>query len=69
MTGKLINLSRGREDEKSNFSIAEDRQLESLLQKPISPLGEGHLPVCWVLYSLQLHFSSPHLLSLLPFPT
>lgn len=44
MAGELTTFPRRREDDKGDFGIAEDRELESLLEKPVSPFGECHLP-------------------------
>lgn len=58
---KLIELAMGREDEKSNLSITEHRELLSLLEQPRTPLAEGHLPVHRVLDPLHLSLSASHL--------
>ena len=63
---ELIKLAMVGEDDESNLSITEDRELIGLLEKPISPLCKSHLPIYFVLYPLQHHSPSPHLsLSLL----
>lgn len=44
MTGELVRLAGGGEDEEGDFSIAEDGELERLLQDSVPPLRESHLP-------------------------
>lgn len=60
-TAELIKLATVRKDDKGNFSITENRQFISFLQKPISSLSKCHLPVYFVLNSLQLNSPSSHL--------
>lgn len=50
----------GRENEKPNFSIAEDGELLGLLEQAGPPLAEGHLPVHRVLYPPHLNLSTGH---------
>ena len=57
----LRELSGGREDDETDVSITENRELTSLLDKTISSLGEGHLPRCLILYLLYLDLPSSHL--------
>ena len=59
--GKFIELSSGRENNERDLRIAENGELKSLLQQPVPPLGEGHLPACGVLYPFHLRFPSYHL--------
>ena len=61
MTGKLVKFATGGENEGGNLNIAKDGKLKSLLKKTISSFEEGHLSACWILYSLQHHFPSPHM--------
>lgn len=56
----LVETAAAGEDDESNFSITEHRQLISFLQQPVSSLAEGHLPIGCVLNPLYLNFSSPH---------
>ena len=58
--GQFIELPMGGENDKANFSIAQHRELLSLLQKACSALAEGNLSVHRVLNSLQLNPSSSH---------
>ena len=59
--GVFKELPFVREDNQSDLSIAQDRDLMSFLQQPTSPFGEGNLPVDLVLYPLHLNPTSPHL--------
>lgn len=60
-TAKLVELSSIGEDDESNFGIAQNGELISFLQNPISPFSEGDLPIDLVFYSLQLYSPSSHL--------
>lgn len=64
-TTELIELATIGEDDESNLSITEDRELISLLEKAIPSLSECDLPIDFVLYSLQLYPPSSHLSFLL----
>lgn len=64
----LKDLAFSGEDDESNLSLTKHRDLMSFLEQPRSPLWESHLPVDLVLYSLQLHPSSPHIYILPPRP-
>lgn len=57
----LGDLSGGGEDDETDVSVAENRELMSLLDKTTSSLGEGHLPCRLILYFLDLYLASPHL--------
>ena len=57
---KLVQLSPIGEDDESNLGIAKDGKLVGFLQKTISSLCKGHLPVDLVFNPLQLHSSSSH---------
>ena len=59
-TAELVELSPIGEDDESDLSVAENGEFVGLLEKTVSPLGEGHLPVDFVLYPLQLNPTSPH---------
>ena len=61
---ELIEFATARENDESNLSVTENRELISFLEKTIPSLSKCHLPVNFVLYPLQLHSSSPHSLSL-----
>jgi hypothetical protein len=51
----------GGENDYSNFSLTQHRELLSLLKKPCSALAEGNLPVHRVLNPLQLNLSTSHI--------
>lgn len=63
-TAKLVQLSSIGENDESNLSITKNGKLISFLQKAISSLCKGHLPVDLVLYPLQLNPTSSHFLLL-----
>lgn len=58
--GKFIEFAMGRENEKPNLSITQHRELLGLLQKPCTPLAEGHLPVHRILDPLHLNLTTSH---------
>lgn len=60
VSGVLVELALGGEDDGGDLGVAEDGDLVRLLQQSIPPLGERHLPVDLVLYPLQLHLPPPH---------
>lgn len=60
VAGVLIEPAGRREDDESDLDVAEQRELEALLQQPIASLGEGHLPRRDVLDPLQFHLPPPH---------
>lgn len=61
-TAELVEFSSIGEDDESNLGVAEHRKFVRLLEKAISSLSEGHLPVDLVLNPLQLNPTSPHFL-------
>lgn len=66
--GEFVELSPGREDNERDLGIAENGELERLLQQTVPPLRERHLPARGVLYPLHLRFPSHHLPSFSPPP-
>ena len=58
--GELEEAAAGGEDDEGDLGVAEHGQLVRLLQQPVPPLGERHLPAYLVLDPLQLYFPSPH---------
>jgi hypothetical protein len=50
----------GGENENSNFSITQHRELLSLLKETRSALAEGNLPVYRVLNTFHLNLSTSH---------
>lgn len=61
--GVLEELSSSGEDDQSDLSVAENRDLMSFLQQSRPPLRERHLAVDLVLDPLQLNPTSPHFFS------
>jgi hypothetical protein len=53
--GVLIELAAGGKDEERDLGVAEQGQLEGLLEQPRAALGEAHLPARLVLDPPQLH--------------
>jgi hypothetical protein len=43
-TGEVEELPGGGEDDEPDVGVAEDGELLGLLEQPLPPLGEGHLP-------------------------
>ena len=60
ISGVLKEFAFVGEDNNSNFSITQDRDLVGFLQQSISPFGKCHLPVDLVLYPLQLNPTPSH---------
>lgn len=50
------------EDDESDLSITQHRELMSLLQQPTASLRERDLPIGGVLDPLYLNLSTPHLI-------
>lgn len=59
--GVLKELALVGEDNNSNLSITQNRDLMGFLQKPTSPFGKRNLAVDLILYPLQLNPTPPHL--------
>lgn len=59
-TAEFIELASVREDDKSNFSITQNRKFISLLKQTISSLCKRYLSIYFVLDSLQFYSPSPH---------
>lgn len=57
--GVLVELAGGGEDEERHLRVAEQGELERLLEQPRPPLGEPHLPARLVLDPPQLHSPPP----------
>lgn len=57
---EFIEFATTGEDNKSNFSITQNRELVCLFEESIPSLGKGHLPIYLVFNSLQLHPPSSH---------
>lgn len=55
------DLAGAGEDEDGDLGVAEDADLPGLLDDPIPPLREGHLPIRRVLDPLDLDLPSTHL--------
>ena len=60
ISGVLKEFPLMGEDNKGNFSITENRDLMSFLEKTSSSFGECHLSIDLVLYPLQLNPTPPH---------
>lgn len=61
VSGKLIELSMGGENDETDFSITQHRKLLRLFEKPRTALAKGHLPMHRVLNSPHLYLSSSHI--------
>uniref|UniRef100_A0A8R7PYJ6 Uncharacterized protein n=1 Tax=Triticum urartu TaxID=4572 RepID=A0A8R7PYJ6_TRIUA len=57
--GVLVEPAGGGEDEQRDLGVAEERELEGLLEEPRAALGEAHLPARPVLDPPQLHTPAP----------
>ena len=57
---EIIELASTGEDDDSNLRVAQDRQLLSLLQQPIPPLGKRHLPARRIIDPPNHYLPSPH---------
>ena len=64
MSGVLKEFAFSREDNKSNISVTQHRDLMGFLQQTCSSLGKCHLSANLVLNPLQLHPSSTHFINL-----
>lgn len=56
----MAEAAGGGEHEEGDVDVAEDGQLVGLLDQPVSPLGERHLPVRDVLDPLDLQLHPSH---------
>lgn len=56
----LEELPGGGEDDEGDVSVAEDRELLSLLEEAPTPLQQGHLPGRCVVYPLDLNLLPRH---------
>lgn len=60
--GELVELPSRGEDDECDLGVAEDRQLEGLLEEAIPPLGERDLPARVILDPPHLGLPSHHCL-------
>lgn len=67
VVGIFIKASTAGEDNKSNFSITENRQFISLLEQAVATFAEGNLAIGGVLDPLDLYFPSSTFLLRTPF--
>lgn len=65
---KFILFARAGEDNESKFGIAENRELFSLFNKSLPPLGEGHLSARWIIDPSYHNLPSTHLRVSSPIP-
>jgi hypothetical protein len=59
--GELVELSPGGEDDEGDLGVAEDGELEGLLEQAVAALGEGDLAAGGVLNPPQLRLPPHHL--------
>lgn len=60
VTGEDADPSRRGEHDEGDINITKHRKLVGFLNQSISSLGESDLPICSVLYFLDLELHSPH---------
>ena len=65
VVGVLVETTASGEDDKSNLSATQDRELISFLEQTIASFAESDLAIRGVLYPLYLYLPSPYLLAAL----
>ena len=58
--GEIVELAGAGEDHDSNLRVAQDRQLLCLLEQPVPPLREGHLPARRIVDPPYHNLPPPH---------
>jgi hypothetical protein len=58
--GEIVELAGAGEDDEADLGVAEDREFLRLLQKPVPPLRESHLPAGWVVDPTDHDLPPPH---------
>lgn len=67
LAGKMAETAGVGEHDEGDVDIAEDGELVSLLNKPISAFREGDLSIGVIFYFLNLQFNTTHSFSLFSF--
>jgi hypothetical protein len=67
--GEFVELAARGEDDERDLGVAEDGELEGLLEQAVAALGEGDLAARGVLYPLHLRLPPHHLRSPMNQPT
>ncbi|RRT39898.1 hypothetical protein B296_00035408 [Ensete ventricosum] len=58
--GELVEAAGAGEDDQADLSVTKDGELLGLLQQPVPPLREGHLPAGGVVDPADHDLPSPH---------
>lgn len=60
LAGEVSETTGRREHDEGNVDVTENGELVSFFNEPISPFGEGNLPIRGVFYSLNWEFYATH---------